>query len=187
MRLAGEEYLRAYGNFTSVAASAEATTLRAGSVNFVTAGQAFHWFEPAASRQEFSRILTRGGWVVVVWNDRRMDTPFARDYEAMLVRYGTDYTKVRDSYPEAGRIKEFFGAARFSERELPNKQLFDWNGLAGRLRSSSYAAAENHANYAPMMAELERIFRLHEDAGQVSMEYATRIYFGHLSAGGATA
>ena len=187
MRLAGEEYLRAYENFTSVAASAEATTLGAGSVKFVTAGQAFHWFEPAAARQEFSRILARGGWAVVVWNDRRMDTPFARDYEAMLVRYGTDYTKVRDSYPEAGKIKQFFGTARFFERELPNKQLFDWNGLAGRLRSSSYAAAENHANYAPMMAELERIFRVHEDAGQVSMEYATRIYCGHLSAGGATA
>jgi SAM-dependent methyltransferase len=185
MRLAGEEYLRAYRNFTSVAASAEATTLAAGSVDFVTAGQAFHWFEPEAARREFQRILTRGGWVVVVWNDRRMDTPFARDYEAMLVRYAADYTKVRDSYPEAGKIKEFFGEARFFERELPNRQLFDWQGLAGRLRSSSYAPAESHASYAPMVAELERIFRVHEENGQVSMEYATRIYFGHLKAAGA--
>lgn len=187
MRQAGEEYLRAYDNFTSVGASAEATTLLAASVNFVTAGQAFHWFEPVAAHREFSRILAPGGWVVVVWNDRRMDTPFARDYEAMLVRYGTDYTRVRDSYPEARKIKEFFGAARFFERELANRQLFDWDGLAGRLRSSSYAPAESDARYAPMMAELDRIFRAHQEHGHVRMEYATRIYFGRLSAGGTKA
>ncbi len=65
MRKAGEEYLQGFRNFVSVAGSAEATTLADGSVNFVTAGQAFHWFEPAATRRELSRVLTPGGWVVL--------------------------------------------------------------------------------------------------------------------------
>ncbi|MGA2811569.1 MAG: class I SAM-dependent methyltransferase [Candidatus Acidiferrum sp.] len=187
MREAGEEFLGGYASFTSIAGAAEATTLRDASVNFVTAGQAFHWFEPVAARREFCRILAPGGWMVVVWNDRRMDTPFARDYEAMLTHYGTDYTQVRDSYPQATTIKNFFGEVIFAERSLNNSQLFDWDGLSGRLRSSSYAPTERHANYTPMMEELHRIFRAHQDDGRVRMEYVTRVYFGQLQSAGTRA
>src|SRR5512137_1658228 len=101
MRLAGEEYLASYDSFTSVNGSAEATTLDDASVDFVTAGQAFHWFDPQATRREFLRILKPGGWVLVVWNDRRVsETTFGRDYENVLVRFGIDYARVREAYPE---------------------------------------------------------------------------------------
>ena len=180
MRLAGEEFLREFANFTSVAGAAEATTLADDSVNFVTAGQAFHWFEPVATRREFVRILKPGGWLVLVWNHRRMDTPFARDYEAMLNRYSADYGKVRASYPESNNVKDFFGAVACAERNLNYTQLFDWDGLAGRLHSSSYAPTEDRANYAPMMVELKRIFDAYQEGGQLPMEYETKIYFGQL-------
>jgi len=184
MREAGEEFLRGYKTFTSVSASAEATTLAAASVDFVTAGQAFHWFDPKAARREFARILKAGGWVVVIWNDRRLEeTQFGRDYESLLVRFGNDYTKVKDAYPDADHIRDFFGENKFVERDLPNEQIFDWDGLRGRLRSSSYAPAEGHPNFAPMMAELEGIFRAAEQNGVVGMQYFTRIYFGPLEAG----
>src|SRR5260370_35817764 len=78
MRQAGEEYLRAYSNFSSVNSSAEATTLPNASVDFVTAGQAFHWFEPEKTRAEFQRILRPQGWVAAIWNFREMEAPFAR-------------------------------------------------------------------------------------------------------------
>src|SRR6266446_9260655 len=42
MRAAGERLLQAYPRFTSIAGTAEATTLPGQSVDFVTAGQAFH-------------------------------------------------------------------------------------------------------------------------------------------------
>ena len=184
MREAGEAYLSEYANFTSVAGSAEATTLADGSANFVTVGQAFHWFEPRATRREFFRVLAPGGWVVVAWNDRRMDTPFARDYEAMLLNYGTDYGRVREAYPQPTTIKEFFGEARFGERELSNSQEFDWDGLVGRLRSSSYAPREGQANHAAMMAELQRIFDAYQESGRLRMEYVTKIYFGQLKSAG---
>jgi SAM-dependent methyltransferase len=187
MRAAGEEYLRAYTNFVSVAGAAEATTLPDTSVNLVIAGQAFHWFEPVATREEFSRILKPGGWAAMVWNHRRMDTPFARDYEAMLVHYGTDYLKVRATYPESHNVKDFFGAARCRERNLSYSQVFGWDGLAGRLHSSSYAPTEGHANYAPMMAELKRIFDAHQEDGRLRMEYETKIYFGQLKGSGINA
>jgi ubiquinone/menaquinone biosynthesis C-methylase UbiE len=45
MRAAAECLLGGCARFMSVAATAEATTLPAHSVDFVTAGQAFHWFD----------------------------------------------------------------------------------------------------------------------------------------------
>ncbi len=182
MRAGGEEFLRRYSNFTSVAGSAEASPLGDASVDLITVGQAFHWFDVAAAGREFRRILRPGGWVIVVWQDRRMEeTPFAREYELLLERFGVDYKKVKDSYPETEKIRHFFEAGTFQSRDLPNQQVLDWEGLCGRLHSSSYAPTESHANYTPMMAELRRIFDAHQQNRTVCMEYFARIYFGRLA------
>jgi SAM-dependent methyltransferase len=185
MREAGEEFLQEHKNFASVNGSAEATTLDAASVDFITVGQAFHWFDPAAARREFLRILKPGGWVVITWNDRRMvEAQLTREYEDLLERFGIDYKRVKDAYPESDDIRSFFAAGGFSARDLPNQQILDWEGFRGRLRSSSFAPTEDHPNYAPMMAELERIFHAHERNGSVYMEYFTRVYFGQLRGDG---
>ena len=181
MRQAGEEYLASYDGFSSIEGSAEATTLDDASVDFVTAGQSFHWFEPDAARREFVRILKPGGWMVIAWNDRRMEeASFTRAYENILERFGIDYKNVKDSYPEADRIREFL--SNFSQRDLPNYQILDWDSLRGRLRSSSFSPTEGHPNYAPMMEELRKLFDAYQQDGQVRMDYFTRIYYGHLKA-----
>jgi len=183
MRRAGEEFLRSFREFISVAGSAEATTLGDATIDFVTAAQAFHWFEPKSARREFARILRPGGWVVILWNDRRMEeAQLTREYEGLLERFGIDYKRVKDSYPENADIRSFFDAGVFSGCDLPNHQILDWEGFRGRLRSSSFAPRDGHPNYAPMMAELERIFRAHQHHGSVRMEYFTRIYLGRLQA-----
>lgn len=180
MRAAGEEYLQAFKNFESVDGSAEATRLSAASVDFIAAGQAFHWFEPQATRNEFARILKPKGWVAIVWNERRVDTPFARDYEALLERYGTDYERVRESYPEPKKIQNFFGHDRFLERSLPNAQFLKRAGLTGRFSSSSYAPQGGDPTFLPAIAELEKLFDAHQEQGRISMEYLTHIYIGRL-------
>ena len=180
MREAGEEYLASYDSFVSVDASAEATTLEDASVDFVTAGQAFHWFDPAAARREFARILKSDGWVVVIWNDRAMNSAFATAYEQLLVKFSTDYKRVRASYPELNAMQQFFAGGSVQERSVPNAQMLDWDGMAGRLRSSSYAPQEGQPNYAPMMAALDELFRANQVDGRVKLEYATHVYYGRL-------
>ena len=181
MRRAGEEYLASYDGFSSIEGSAEATTLDDASVDFVTAGQSFHWFEPDAARREFVRILKPGGWMVIAWNDRRMEeASFTRAYENILERFGIDYKNVKDSYPEADRIRGFLST--FSQRDLPNFQILDWESLSGRLRSSSFTPTESHPNFAPMMEELRKLFDAYQQEGRVRMDYFTRIYYGHVKA-----
>ena len=181
MREAGERLLREYPRFQSVAGSAESTTLAGASMDFVVAGQSFHWFEPTAARAEFQRILKPGGWVVAIWNERKKDsTPFLRAYGALIQEYGTDYEGVAATYREYERSEQFFGAAARREKSFPNEQTFDWEGLRGRLLSSSYAPAKGHSKHEPMMAELARIFEEHNENGRVRFEYDARIFYGHL-------
>jgi len=182
MRAGGDEFLARYGKFTSVAGSSDATTLGDGGVDFVTAGQAFHWFEPAATRREFVRILKPDGWAMMIWNDRQIgETTFGRAYEDLLVRYSTDYTKVKEAYPETHDMEQFFGAGNVRRFELANFQEFDLAGLAGRLRSSSYAPCEDDARFEPMMALLRELFEANQSKGKVRMDYTTQIYAGRLS------
>ena len=180
MRHAGEEYLSAYPNFTSVAGTAEATTLPPGSVDLITCAQAAHWFARTAALREFQRILKPPGYLVLIWNDRRVDgSGFAADYERLAVKYGTDYSEVQ----RLGRViegAEFFAPFRCAKRVLPNHQDFDYAALEGRLLSSSYAPQPGEAACVPMLAELRRIFDVHQHDGQVRMEYDTNIYFGRL-------
>ena len=96
MREAAERLLADFRGFSSVTGTAEATTLPDQSVDFATAAQAAHWFDLAKARREFERILKPAGWAVLIWNERSTDsTPFLREYEALLLEYGTDYEMVR--------------------------------------------------------------------------------------------
>jgi len=181
MRAAGEEFLGGFRYFMSIAGSAEATTLPSESVDFVTVAQAFHWFNAEQARREFQRILKMNGRAVIIWNERLLDeTAFLRDYEELLRRFGTDYARVSESYPRAEQMLAFFGANEFTSHSLPNVQEFDFEGLSGRLRSSSYAPAPDHPQFAPMMEELQRVFAHHQQNGIVRMEYRTHIYAGRL-------
>jgi len=180
MRQAGDRLLASFPNFTSVEGKAEATTLPDRSVDFVTAAQAAHWFDRRRARQEFARILKPGGWLVLLWNERLIDTtPFLREYEELLLEFGTDYQDVRHERT-TDAVNEFFDPLPYRERTFPMRQDFDYAGLEGRLLSSSYAPGPGHAKHEPMLAALERIFEDHAVKGRVGFEYTTRVYFGRL-------
>jgi ubiquinone/menaquinone biosynthesis C-methylase UbiE len=181
MREAGERLLKAYNNFKSVEGTAEETCLDNESVDFITAGQAFHWFDRERARREFRRILSPGGWVAFLWNERRTDTTaFLVDYEKMLMRYGTDYEAVNHTNVGDRVMREFFAPVDYRLKIFDTRQTFDFESLKGRLLSSSYTPEEGHKNYNPMLEELERIFQLHEEQGEVAFEYDTKIYYGQL-------
>jgi ubiquinone/menaquinone biosynthesis C-methylase UbiE len=180
MRKAGEEFLKSYARFTSVAGTAEETTLAGHSVDLVTAAQAAHWFDRPRARREFVRILKPGGWVALLWNERLTDsTPFLRAYEQMLLEYGTDYKEVRHEKTTA-EIKDFFAPAAFRERVFQSEQVLDYEGMEGRLLSSSYTPQPGDKNYQPMLKTMRRIFDEHQVNGQVGLEYDTRVFYGTL-------
>jgi SAM-dependent methyltransferase len=180
MRQAAEQQLRGYSHFFSVAGTAEATTLPDSCVDYAIAAQAFHWFEPARARAEFSRILKPNGWVVLIWNARRTEsTPFLRAYEALIRAYGTDYATIRHQNISPATLKSFFIAEKYELHKLYNEQRFDFEGLKGRLLSSSYIPHEGQERFVKMVEELRQLFEKYQKNGTVRLEYDTELYWGH--------
>jgi SAM-dependent methyltransferase len=168
--------------FHDVRGRAEATTLPDASIDFVLAGQAFHWFEPEATAAELRRVLRPSGWLAVVWNRRQLDTtPFLRAYEELLQRWGTDYRQVSERYAEPGALAAVFGGDHYRRHRFPHRQVFDRAGLRGRLLSSSYTPPPGHASHEPMLAALDAVFDAHATDGRVSFDYDTEMYVGKLT------
>ena len=180
MRAAAERLLASYPNFKSVEGSAEQTTLPDSSVDFITAGQAFHWFNPTLAHSEAKRILKPGGWVALIWNERKLQsTRFLEDYESLLLQYGTDYQIVRhDRAVQA--IADFFAPSIAQSRVFPNQQVFDFEGLKGRVLSSSYTPQPDHPDFEPMLEQLRQIFDEHQQHGYVVFDYDTRVFYGQI-------
>lgn len=181
MREAGERFLKNYSNFKSIDASAESTSLPDHTVDFVVAGQAFHWFDRERTRDEFRRILKPRGWIVLVWNERKTTASrFLKAYEKMLRAYGTDYKMVDHRQVNDGVIRSFFRSDEFHVRTFENSQTLDLKGLEGRLLSSSFVPLEGHDHHEAMMKELALIFQANQVEGKVILEYTTRAYFGQF-------
>ena len=182
MAAVAEADLGGTGRFHSVDGRAEATSLRDRSVDLVTAGQAFHWFKVPESRAEFRRILRPGGAVALVWNLRRLDsTPFLRDYEAFLHRWSNDYEEVSAQYAREESLRGLFGETGWTERRFDSAQHFDFEGLRGRLLSSSYTPKEGDPRREAMLAALPAVFEPHARDGRVAFEYDTRVFMGRLA------
>jgi len=180
MRRAAEQLLAGNQGLISTNGSAESTTLSASCIDIIAAGQAFHWFDRSKTKLEFRRILKPDGWVVIIWNERRLDaTPFLRAYEDLLLRYGTDYQEVRHENT-AREVAGFFAPKEVIMERFENRQEFDMEGLTGRISSTSYTPEPGTAQFLKMYEALEQIFAEYAVNGRVVFEYDTRVYLGQL-------
>lgn len=181
MRAEAEKALGGRANFVSVDGMAEATTLPGGSVDLVTAGQAFHWFDVEPTRREFRRILRPDGCVALVWNKRDAhDGGFTQAHEALLGEFARDYHHAR----HAGRVDSIdrLFTAGLEERHFRQERRLDYQAVYGSLLSLSDAPLPGDARYEPMIARLRAIFDDHAQDGFVVLRYQTGLYFGHLPA-----
>jgi SAM-dependent methyltransferase len=180
MRKAAEDLLASYPKFTSADASAEATSLLDSSIDLVITGQAFHWFDRDAFRTECKRILKPQGKVALFWNERLIDaTEFLRAYEALIHKFATDYAKVDHRRMDDKVIESFFGK-KPEITTFPNVQVLDYDGLKGRLMSSSYVPASDDPITKEMLNELSELFDKHAVNGRIKLLYETKVYLSDL-------
>ncbi len=183
MRAVADRLLADQPRFRSLAGTAEATTLPDASVAWVVAAQAFHWFRVDEARREFRRILcpherSPRANVALLWNSRREDSPFLREYEALLRSWSTDYAAIKHQQVATdGRLERFFPDG-YELRYFANRQVFDFAGLCGRTLSESYAPSEDDPRWLPLRADLQAAFDRHADRGTVAFEYDTHLYVG---------
>ena len=155
---------------------AEATGLASLSVDVVTCFQSFHWFRPEQALPEFHRILRPGGSLALVWNDRNSTRGFTEALEALVQRItGNRYLNSENRRSVAAvEAHPRFGPIQHSTYDY--RQVFDFDGLVGRCRSSSYIPKQGPA-YDDLMAGLRQIFRQWQSPqGTVEILYQTHLY-----------
>ncbi len=180
MRAAGENLLKSYMKFISINGTAESIPVENNSIDLVTAGQAFHWFDVEKTKKEFKRILKPEGWVILIWNERLTEVDdFSVQYEKLLQDYSIDYAKVDHRNVNDEILKKFFSSYKL--KIFPNKQEFDFTGLKGRLLSSSYVPKEDHPNFNPMVEKLQMIFDEFQSNNKVIMKYETKLFYGKIN------
>lgn len=181
MQSACEELRLQYPKLKCMDGSAEATGLQDHCADFVTVGQAMHWFHLPRTRAEFVRILRPGGWCAVVYNNRRMGgDAFHDSYERLLCEFGVDYRQVRSRYVNENKLAEFFSPAVMHQAHLPNAQVLDLEGMAGRILSSSYMPQPGHPRFPAMMRQIEELFSRCRKDGHVRMEYDCVVSYASL-------
>lgn len=173
--------LAGHANLRVMTGSAEATGLPDHSVDFIVSAQAFHWFDRTAAKGEFQRILRPGGLTALIWNTRpTKGTPFLEGYEQLLHRYGSDYGQVNHRNISEGDLTAFFRPGTMRKMVFANPISYDYEGLRGRMQSSSYIPVPGDPNHEPLMAEFRDLFARSEQDGVVVVAYETEAYIGEI-------
>lgn len=184
MRWAAEVSLRHYPQFTSVGATAEATTLPDDSIHLITVGNAFHWFKHDETRHEFVRILQPQGWVALLWNlERNNGSRFAMAFEQFWQTHLDPAARFIPFQERKlpGYVGQFFGANHFQQTSFDNTQMCDYDALQGLCLSTLKAPQEDDPHYRLMLADLKMLFDQHQENGMVTLEYDTAVIFGQLN------
>ncbi|MDP9174926.1 MAG: class I SAM-dependent methyltransferase [Planctomycetota bacterium] len=183
MRGAAEAAVGSAANFHSIDATAESTGLPGGLIYLVVAGQAFHWFNPREARAEFERILVPGGWVALIWNERRIEPGFSADYEQIVQEFETDLKHVSHQHLTATGsdvLSKFFAPSGYSVATFDNSQPLDLEGVLARAMSSSYLPRKGQPRCDEMLGRLREVYDRHQAAGLVCQPYDTQVFYGRM-------
>ena len=150
--------------------TAEAIPLEAGSVDAVTVGQAFHWFDGEAALTEIARVLRQGGALALVWNVRLEDDPINGAIEELVAPYRADVPTHRsDAWRPAFSRSRSFGP--LDERVFENAQELDADGLEARVGSISFIAALDQAEREQVLTRTRAL----AGQGGVTVPYRTEV------------
>jgi SAM-dependent methyltransferase len=150
--------------------TAEALPLPDASVNAITVGQAFHWFDGDTALAELHRVLRPGGALALVWNRRRLEDPIHAAIDRILAPYRGDVPSHRSpGWRKCFERTELFGP--FEERGFENAQVLEGDGLVDRIGSTSFVAALPAAERAGVLSEVRAL----AGAGPVTLRYVTEV------------
>jgi len=182
MRAACDAALQDHAGYASVAGTAEATGLPDSSVDLVTAAQAFHWFQADAARAEFLRILTLGGQVALIWNDRQKPDPLHDAMDDVFAVYGGAKRDAMLAHEDRADVPRFFARATPTQLEWPHAHHLDAAGLQALAFSRSYMPLRDSEAGQRAAHELQRLFDAFAVNGRVTVRYRTFVIFGRPQA-----
>lgn len=180
MRSVAEKELSGYPDFNSVCGDAENTTLKSGSIGFITTAQAFHWFDIRRFRNECVRILKENGRVAIIYNVRDQSDILNQELYQIYSRYCPRFKGFSGGIiKDDPRIKEFFGG-KYDYLSFDNPLFFDKDKFVARSLSGSYSLKEGDTGYKEYMDAIIDVFNRHSGDGIVKMGNSSVAYIGRI-------
>lgn len=138
----------------ALAGTAESIPLPDGSVDAITAAQAYHWFDAERALPEMHRVLRPGGGVALLWNEWDADDPLMRALDAVVDRLRPDWLGAHDgAHPLAG--SPLF--ANCGERSFRHAEELDGEVVLERVSSISAVVNAEHRERASVLADVRRL------------------------------
>jgi SAM-dependent methyltransferase len=151
--------------------TAEAIPRPDGSVDAVTVGQAFHWFDGDAALGEIARVLRPGGLLALLWNRRVDEDPVNQAIEEIVGPYRGDVPTHRgDAWRAAFERTSSFGPLAVEMFENVLEQ--DADGLEARVGSISFIASLEPAERASVLERARAI----ASSGPVRIPYRSEVH-----------
>ncbi|KGF73665.1 methyltransferase type 11 [Neosynechococcus sphagnicola sy1] len=160
---------------TFFAGTAEQTELPYQSLDLVTCFQSFHWFSPQPTLWEFQRILKPSGRLALIWNHLDPSDPFTGSYRRLL-QIASNHHPAMDRHNPTAQLLQHprFGAVE--QTQFTNWQNLDWQGLLGRMQSTSYVPKQGPA-LEQLLVDLSGLYAQFANAqGLVSLVLITQVY-----------
>jgi SAM-dependent methyltransferase len=152
--------------------------LDSGSVDLITAAQAFHWFDIARARTEFLRVLKPTGQVALVWNDRVLHDPLHLALDEVFARFGGVKRGALLAHEERMEVPAFFGSATSVEHGWPHVHHLDAQGLRSLVFSRSYMPAQGSEAARQATVLVDALFERFAVGAQVAVPYTTLAIVG---------
>ncbi len=185
MRAKAVDSLSRFPLFHAVCGAAEKIPLPDCSMDFISAAQAFHWFDKEAFKRECRRILVPGGKIVLIWNVEVFGSDFFKDLGEILKKYTSTDNQTKEESDYSVEDYFFKPAERFLDTfersEFANDLTLDRETFIFKLLSSSAAPDETDAGYAPFVSKLTELFERCQADGRLKYPNKTVLYFGEIA------
>lgn len=163
----------------AVSGTAEAIPLRDRSVDAVTVGQAFHWFDGDAALAEIHRVLRPAGRLGLIWNVKDESVDWIEKLGKIMESYRGDAPKVA-----SGAWKDAFDRTKLFTPLQRARFSFvhdaDFAAVVARVTSVSFIAALPPAEFARVVDRVRILLATHpETKGRMTFElpYRTGVYW----------
>jgi SAM-dependent methyltransferase len=152
--------------------TAESMPLASGSVDAVTAAQAFHWFATRRAVDEIHRVLRPDGGLGLIWNRRDLRDPLQAALDAIVRPHrGVAPAHERDQWRQVIDGNPRFRPA--GERQFKQGQPVDAEGVVDRVLSTSFIASLGEPARSQVIRQVRDVIG---DHSELILRYVTDVF-----------